>query len=418
MPIYLSQLIGKPVFDERNHSIGRCEDVLVIEHEHSSPGVCALAVQLSGRKEQLIPAQQVAWLAPAIILTTSAPSEYLAKGSEIWLGRHVLDRQIVDLEGHQLVRVNDVQLARTGSGRYVLTSVAVGGASLLRRLGLAGLSALGQRVTGKEVADRLIPWSEVASVQPDAPIRLRVSRDRLQQINAADMADIVEELDRPSGLALLQALDNESVADAIAEVEEELQSALLASFPAERAADVLEAMDPDDAADLLASLEEGERDSYLELMEPDESRNVGKLLAYPEDSAGGIMTTEYTTVPATMTAAETLTFLRSSAQARHDETLYYLHVIAEDGRLQGVASLRDVVMADPEARLSDIMTASPVTVDLYTDQTEVAQLVAKYNLLEVPVVDELGVLHGIVTVDDAIDAVIPTAWKKRLPRFY
>ncbi|NLX37059.1 MAG: magnesium transporter [Chloroflexi bacterium] len=418
MAVHLSQLIGKTVYDERNRALGRCLDVLVEERSHATPIVCALAVRASGAQELLVPAQQVAWLAPAIILTTDAPSEYLPRGNELWLRKNVLDRQIVDLEGHQLVRVNDIQLIRRGDGRYLLGSVAVGGASLMRRLGLEKLNDLGQRVIGSKVPDRYIPWTEVAAVQPNAPIRLRVSREKLQAINAADIADIVEELDRPSGVALLEMLDDEAAADAISEVEDELQPALLAALPAARAADVLEAMDPDDAADLLAALEEEDRQDYMSLMDTEESAIVGKLLAYPVDSAGGIMTTEYTTVPADLTVAEALVHLRTSPQAREDETMYYLHVVDVSGHLQGVASLRDLVMADPDARISEIMEGSPVTVDVLTNQLDVAQVVAKYNLLEVPVVDQEGVLHGIVTVDDAIDAVIPTAWKKRLPRFF
>jgi magnesium transporter len=418
MPVHISQLIGKSVYDERNRALGRCTDVLVEERGHAAPIVCALAMRATGGDDVLVPAQQVAWLAPAIILTTESPSEYLPRGNELWLRKHVLDRQIVDLEGHQLVRVNDIQLIRRGDGRYLLGSVAVGGASLIRRLGLEKLNNLGQRLIGSSVSDRFIPWAEVANVQPNAPIRLRVSREKLQAIKAADIADIVEELDRPSGVALLEMLDNEAAADAISEVEEQLQPALLASLPVDRAADVLGAMDPDDAADLLAALEEEERQDYLSLMESEDSAVVGKLLGYPEDSAGGIMTTEYTTMPADLLVADALAYLRDSAEARHDETMYYLHVVDADGRLQGMVALRDLVMADPDARISDIMTASPVTVGLLTNQLDVAQVVAKYNLLEVPVVDDDGVLHGIVTVDDAIDAVIPTAWKKRIPRFF
>lgn len=418
MAIYVSQLIGKTVYDPRNTPLGRCMDVLVHENGHVAPVVCAIEMRLSDRKEQLVPAQQIAWLAPAIILSTPTPSEYLAQGTELSLRRHVLDRQIVDLEGRQLVRVNDAQLIRRDDGRYLLTSVAVGGASLLRRLGLERVTNLSERVLGTTVPDRFIPWSQVAAVQPDAPIRLRVTSNKLQQLNAADMADIVEELDRPSSVALLEMLDDEVIADAIAEVEDELQPALLAALPDDRAADVLAAMDPDDAADLLAALEEEDRQEYMSRMESEDSQAVGRLLAYPEDTAGGIMTNEFTAVPADLTVAEALEHLRTSPQAREDETMYYLHVTDEAGHLEGIVSLRDVVMADPSARLSEIMEPAPVTVGLLTSQIEVAQLVAKYNLLEVPVVDDKGVLQGIVTVDDAIDAVIPTAWKKRLPRFF
>jgi Mg/Co/Ni transporter MgtE len=208
------------------------------------------------------------------------------------------------------------------------------------------------------------------------------------------------------------------VADAIQEIDPELQMSVLSSLPPEQAADVLEEMDPDDAADLLGALDEDERSAYLDLMETEDSIDVEKLLAFPEDSAGGIMTTEFTAIPMGMRARDALGYLRQSAAARDDETMYYLHVTDAEGRLVGIISLRDLVMAEPEAHLDEIMENNPLTVTPLTSQAEVAQIVARYNLLEVPVVDEEGRMEGIVTVDDAIDAVIPTAWKKRLPRFY
>jgi len=153
-------------------------------------------------------------------------------------------------------------------------------------------------------------------------------------------------------------------------------------------------------------------------MEDQDSVQVAKLLAYPEDTAGGIMTTEFTTIPQGMTAGQALAYLRTSPQALEDETLYNLHVVSPDGKLQGVISLRDLVMADPDVSVDVIADTQPITVELLTPQREVARLVAKYNLIELPVVDDEGILHGIVTVDDAIDAIIPTAWKKRIPRLF
>ncbi|MBN1400024.1 MAG: CBS domain-containing protein [Anaerolineae bacterium] len=153
-------------------------------------------------------------------------------------------------------------------------------------------------------------------------------------------------------------------------------------------------------------------------MEEEESDEVERLLAYPEDTAGGIMTTEFTLLPAGLTAGEALALLRSSERAREDEIMYYVHITDEDGRLRGVVSLRDLVMADPAASVEGLMETHPIAVEPETSQRDVARLVARYDLLAVPVVDAEGVLQGIVTVDDAIDAVIPTAWKKRLPRFF
>jgi Mg/Co/Ni transporter MgtE len=184
----------------------------------------------------------------------------------------------------------------------------------------------------------------------------------------------------------------------------------------EKVADLLEEMAPDEAADLLADLPEERSQELLNLMEADEAEDVRKLLAYPEDSAGGIMTTEYIAVPIGLTADQALAYLRENAEDA--ETIFYVYVREEDGRLAGVFSLQDLVLAKPETPVEEFMHHRLVTVDPGASQEEVAEVVAKYNLLAVPVVDEEGVLHGIVTADDALDKLIPTAWKKRLPRMY
>ena len=418
MAIYLSQILGKAVWDAQGRRIGRCADVLVADVGDGYPAVCAIQLKERGAT-RLIPAEKISWLTPSIILNTSTPPEYEPRGDELWLRDQVLDQQIVDTEGRRLVRVNDVQLARTGpDGRYRLVGANVGTLSFVRRLGVEGIASHVLGAMGREPTERTIPWDEVASVGVDAPIRLRVARERIRQLPPPDIAAIISELDRASGQALLETLDDATVADAMPEIEPELQRVMLGAMPPERAADVLEEMDPDDAADLLGALEEEHRATLMDLMEEEETSQVIKLLAYPEDTAGGIMTTEFATIRAGLLAGQALEYLRGSPQAQEDEALYYVHIVDDEGRLVGVLALRDLVMADPQTSVDEIMVRQPITVSPLTPQTEVARLVAKYNLLEVPVVNGDGVLHGVVTVDDAIDAIIPTAWKKRLPRFY
>ncbi len=419
MTVYLSQILDKPVWDMTGQRLGRCKDVLALEREQGPPPIRAVVVRSDDGSDQLVPADQIASLSPVIMLRSATPPSYEAGGNELRLKGQVMDRQIVDVEGRRLVRVNDLQISRTGeNGGYYLTGAYVGAASLMRRLGLEGLAQSVGKVLKREPSDRVIPWQYVAPVQTDAPIRLRITRQKVAQIDPADIAQIISELDRPSGLALLQTLDNETVADTMQEIDRELQATVLNSLPPERAADLLEEMDPDDAADLLGTMAETDRTSLLDLMDDEDSSDVEKLLAYPEDTAGGIMTTEFTTLPLGLTAGQALEYLRSSAAAREDETMYYVHVVDSEGKLHGTLTLRDLVMTSPEATVDDLLDRAPVTVDALTSQRDVARMVVRYDLLEVPVVDEEGRIHGIVTVDDAIDAAIPTAWKKRIPRFF
>jgi Mg/Co/Ni transporter MgtE len=181
-------------------------------------------------------------------------------------------------------------------------------------------------------------------------------------------------------------------------------------------ADVLEEMAPDEAADLLAELPPSRSSELLSMMEKEGAADVRKLLAYPEDSAGGIMTTEFITVAPARTAAAAMKAIRSTAHEA--ETIYYVYVTDPQGKLLGVFSLKDLVLAPPRARVRRFMQDRFVSVNVRESQDAVAQVVAKYSLLAVPVVDDEGRLQGIVTADDALDKIIPTAWKHRLPRLY
>jgi magnesium transporter len=247
-------------------------------------------------------------------------------------------------------------------------------------------------------------------------VRLKVPHRGLAELHPADLATILEQLTPRDRAGVLATLDDEAVADAIEEMEPEAQVDVLEDLEPERAADVLEEMSPDDAADLVADLSDESREEILALMEEDEEAEVRELLGYPEDSAGGIMTTEYIAVADTLTAAQTIDRLRELEPEA--ETIYYVYVTDDAERLVGVLSLRDLIVARPGAAIREVMHDEPVAVDVLADQEEVARVVARYNLLAVPVVDSDGVLQGIVTVDDAIDTVLPTAWKKRIPKIF
>lgn len=419
--LYLSQIQNQRIWDSFGRSVGRCKDFLVGDTDEPFPLIAALVVEDRQQVPRFIPATQVSSLYPSVIL--SVPSErlksYSPQEDEFRLGARILDRQIVDTEGRRVVRVNDVQIARIGE-RYRVTGVDIGGRGLLRRLGLEGAIEAAAKAFGKSLPEGVIPWEDVAPLSQEDPLRLRISRDKISQLPPADIAAILRDLDRPTGEALLTGLENEVLADALEESSVDMQVAVLSHMNPERAADILEEMDPDEAADLLADLPELTSASLLDLMEDEEAAEVSTLLGYPEDTAGGIMTTEFARVPTGLRAEEALRFLRSSSEAQEDEAMHYIYVLDEADRLQHLMTLRDLVMAPPEQPLEEIAEPAdaPVTVGPHTSQQDVAYLVAKYDLLAVPVVDEeTEAMLGIVTVDDAIDAVLPTAWKKRLPRF-
>jgi magnesium transporter len=202
----------------------------------------------------------------------------------------------------------------------------------------------------------------------------------------------------------------------VEEMHPDFQVTLLTDMDEKKAAALLSEMDPDDAADLLAELPEDRAASLLASMRKKEARDVRSLLQYEEDTAGGVMTTEYVAFPPGLTAGEAIDMLRRLEPEA--ETIYYLYVVDDDGHLVGVLSLRDLILAWRDTKVADIMESHTISVRDNASLDEVAQVVAKYNLLAVPVIDEDNVMKGIITVDDAIDITLPLTWKKRLPKIF
>jgi len=242
-------------------------------------------------------------------------------------------------------------------------------------------------------------------------IKLKVSHDKLSLLHPADIADIVSELSPDDRVGLLESLDKEVAADTVEEMVPEHQAGALIEMEPKKAAEILKEMEPDDAADLLADLPDEKVAELLGIIKKEEADELRELMTHPEDTAGGIMTTEFIALPVNLSVEKAINHIRKMEPDA--ETIYYAYVVGKDEKLLGVLSLRKMIVSKPDTKISDIMDANPVAVNITDEQEEAAKLIAKYNLLAVPVVDDEGRLEGIVTVDDAIDVVIPTAWKKR-----
>jgi Mg2+ transporter MgtE len=265
--------------------------------------------------------------------------------------------------------------------------------------------------------ENYIAWTDVDSIRSDPmSVKLTVPKYNITQLHPADIAEIVDQLNLQEGLTLINSLDEEAAADTLEETSEERQVSLIEGMDAERAADILEEMSPDDAADLLGDLPADRAEAILELMEPDESEDIKELLEYPEDTAGGIMTNEFIAVNKEQTVEQALGEVRKAAKSV--ESIYYIYVTSNGNDLVGVTSLREILTAPVDTKLATLMHTDLITADVREDQHEVARKIAKYNLLALPVVEKETKLKGIVTVDDAIDIVLPTAWKKKVPKMF
>jgi magnesium transporter len=413
--LYLSQAIGRPVLDATGEAMGKVDDLIVAIGDRYPP-VTGLVVATDRRRIFLPWSHVASFDASGARLSTGTIdiTRFQQRPNEIQLRSDLLDKQIVDIDGRKVVRVNDLSLDDV-EGKLHLVAVDVGAAGLLRRLGLER----GYRVVARNLRlptpERYIDWEDVDPVETSiASIRLRVPHGGLTELHPADLATIIDQLAPRDRAGVLAVLDDEAVADAIEEMEPDTQVEVLEGLSPERAADILEEMSPDDAADLVADLSDETRHELMSLMERAEAEELGELLAFPEDTAGGMMTTEFVAVPAELSASATIDRLRELEPDA--ETIYYVYVVDTAERLVGVLSLRDLIVAPPATPIGEVMIDEPVAVPVTADRDDVASVVARYNLLAVPVVDDDGALVGIVTVDDAIDTILPASWRRRVPR--
>lgn len=415
---FISELTGRPVTDFDGTQIGVLKDLVARTiKEFSHPVVDAIVIQGKEGERALPYSDLAALLSVAIPLKrpSSQISAYEFREDDIHLVRDVLDKQILDTDGARVVRVNDIELVRV-NGNVIVSNVDIGVLGILRRLGLEKLGRWTARRLKADLSAGTISWEFVEPLIHDQSMRLKVPADKLAELHPSDIAEIISDLNRAEHGDLLHKLDIKQLADTLEEVEPDFQANLIEHFPDEKVADVLEEMAPDEATDLLAELPDERRQGLLKLMETEEADEVRELLRYEEDTAGGLMTTEYVTVTPDMTAAQAIEHLRKVGEEA--ELIYYVYVTDSDEHLIGVFSLSDLIVAQPETPITEFMHKRVVSVELETKQNEIAQTVAKYNLIAVPVVDAENRVHGIVTADDALDKVLPTAWKKRLPHFF
>lgn len=399
--IYFSQLLGKRIYDNAGKQVGKVKDCVVL-WDGDMPRVTG--IRHTDDMDKLIPAEIVSkWNEAGIKLLQPIDQIALAgiRHQELYVGKWLLDKQVIDLKGYKLVRVNDILLScyeQAGQQHLSLIAADVGIKGLLRRIGLDFLV--------KRLENHYILWQSITPLeQRTGSLKLNRDKDHFSKLHPADIADLVEEMDYNSRAAFFNSLNAEQAADTLAEMELDTQVEIITQLNGEQASDLLEEMPPDAVADILGEMSKEKSAELLQLMEAEDAEEVKELMQYDEDTAGGLMTTEYIALPVALSAEQTINRLRKLAPAA--ETIYYLYVTDVSEKLLGVLSLRELIIANPDATLDNLMHTHVISVHCDDSHRKVAETIHKYGLLAVPVTDENGVLLGIVTVDDVLDWLMP-----------
>ncbi|HEX3466743.1 MAG TPA: hypothetical protein VHT05_01430, partial [Candidatus Elarobacter sp.] len=335
---FVSELVGRPAYVERNGErelVGKVADFIVDHPEDTFPRIDSVVVK-TRYGELASPVADVASLdRDALVLTTPPKIVRPPDDEALYLVDDLFDKQIVDVDGRKVVRINDIEVARTGGAlRVVAAEVGFGG--LLRRLGA------GKLIPGllDRVPRTLIAWHNVAPLHDLNPtqIRLSVSESRLSRLHPSELADIIGELSAQDAARVVGSLDDETAADALEHLDSEVQRSIIEDLGTERAADIIEEMDSDDAADLLGDLPEERQEELLREMDAETADDLRELVAYDEDTAGGLMTTDYFWIYPHRTVAATIAKIRQIAP--ETEFIYYLYVLDQSEKLLGTLSLR------------------------------------------------------------------------------
>jgi magnesium transporter len=403
--VSLTALLGMPVTDSQGHLRGRLKDIAVATGPDA--GKVAGLVLKTRTGLCIVPAEDV-METPAGTLelrSSGAMVPLKEEGNYLYLQQDLMDRQIIDIHGRKVVRVNDVEMEWLGRGAAHLLRVAeveVGMRGAFRRV----FKGLLPRITLDSISRKLsahgIPWQfvDVIEIDPARRVKLRIEYERLAEMHPSDLAEILEDLAPAEREAVFTSLDEEVAAEALEEIDPKLQKALLEKLDEERIADIVEEMDPGAAADLLAELPEEQSDAILEEMEPEERHEVEELLEFKENSAAGRMTTDFIYLGMQSTVEQGVQALRTFDGDPESVTEVYL---LDDKRvLRGVVPLARLVMALPETRLAVLAEPRVLSCPADLRQDDLAELFDKYNLRALPVVDSQGRMVGVVQADQVI----------------
>lgn len=398
---FFCHVLGKPIYDCDGKFVGRLRD-MAVRWDGISPRVTGIKYE-KDVQDHIDIHKIEKWDEHGLKLKTTLEESNLKRLSEdeIYVGKWLLDKQIIDLKGSKLVRVNDIKLSWVRHGEtsdIILVAADIGLRGLLRRLGMEFL------VKNRE--NNFVGMQYITPLETKtSSLRLCQEQHMLGQLHPADIADIIEDLDHKERSNFIGNLDNLTAAEALAETDLETRVEIIGRMDSLRASDILEEMPPDEAADILSELPGEKSSELLNLMEPNEAKDVRELMGYQEDTAGALMTTEYIAFPAGLTAEETIIKLRELAPSA--ETIYYLYVVDEHETLKGVVSLRDLIISQPSVTLEEFMNSRVISINHNDKHGKVLDLVNKYNLLALPVVDGQGKIMGIITIDDVLETLVP-----------
>lgn len=404
MPVvlHLTDVVGGKLLDSGGEQLGRVNDLVVHLGEDEYPPVSGVLATVA-RRQVWVPAEEIGDIEPGRVTLTRPKLDlgrFERRPQEILLKEDLLDRQVIDVDGANLVRANEIELARL-EGWYRVVGIDIGLRGFSRRL-------LPRLLGGRIGPGGFLDWASIEPFTGHVPtVRLKAPHAKLVRLHPAELADLVEAATRAEGGEILGALqdDREREADLIEELSTQHRAELVAQRTDADVADLLTRMESDNAAHLLAELSDERREPIIDLLPPSLERHLRTLMGFEAATAGGLMSPDFLCLYLQATREEALERVERS-QLPH-ETLAYVFVMNQHHRLRGAVDLVDLLRAAPGTPLGDIEDMHTVQLKPETDVARIARLLSDYDLTAAPVVDDELRMIGVVTVDDVLEVILP-----------
>jgi magnesium transporter len=400
---FFSKILNKDIFAVPDSEFGKLNDV-VLDFSGPKPVVNAIQVR-NGRRMTYVSAEFLEiWHDGRehyeVRLNTDHLKMMTPPENGFFLAHNFLDKQIVDIHGRKVERVNDVRLGMV-AGKWTVIAVDIGMRGLLRRMGMEYPAIHLSGIMNRQFHNKLIFWNDVQPITSGIPnLQLSTSMNKLTTLHAADIADIVEDLDKEAQMTVLHGLGDEKAAEVLEEMEDDKQQEIIKTLPDERASDLLELMSSDEAADILEDVDDRRAKKLLDQMETENSSEIRELMEYEDAEVGSVMTKDFVSFLPDSTVEEALKTLKE--REPEEETSHYIFLTDEEEHLTGMTTLLDMAFTDRSTPLKNIMTNRFYKVRDEDHLDKIMDLMQKYNLQTLPVVNDENQLVGIIFLNDLI----------------
>ncbi|MFH1125953.1 MAG: CBS domain-containing protein [Candidatus Altiarchaeota archaeon] len=413
--VFFSEIKGRPLYDSKKNRLGIVDDLVFVDGEKYAEITHIIYVDESKYRKK-IPfilvdefKEESVDKTKGLVINLHHPKEninpFFVKDDDVLVGE-ILDKQVVDVDGIKVVRVNDVLLGKV-DGKFCVVAVAVGARSLIKRLGLGKLA----EISPKKIDEHIIQWESVERLEQKLhDLHLKIQRSKIADLHPEDIADVMEDLSYRERVLIFNTLNKNQAIQTLIGAEPMVQDSFFKDIKIERVMGLLEDIPPHQAADILSMMSPSKTRDILSKMRPESAGKIKSILKYPEESAGAIMDTSFISVLDSYSSQETIDLLRKIAPS--SEKIYHIYVVDDQNHLIGVLSIRKLLTSPPETKVTEIMNKEVIHVKTSTSAEDITKAITKYDLFVIPVINDEGVLRGVVTADNVLSEIMPREWKR------